>query len=94
MTTLENSPLVSCVIDGISVIYICPLLDVLYTGQDRWMEASNEDRCDRVVKWINENGAHYHAWSGESYLGLAERNVGIEEAKKLGKSIVVIEPLS
>jgi hypothetical protein len=94
MIAVENSHLVDHVLDGVSVIHICPLLDVLFSPKDSWMKASYDETCERVIKWISENGAHYHAWSGPSYLGLAERNNAVEAAKRLGKSIVVIEALS
>lgn len=94
MAPLSISHLVDHVYQGVSVIHICPLMDVLFGAQDAWMKQSHEETCERVVNWIGANGSHYHAWSGPSYMSLAERNKAVDEAISLGKSIVVIEALS
>ena len=89
----DISHLVSESINGVSVIYICPLLDEIY-GKDKWFDVDSDLKFDQVVTWIQRNGAHYYAWEGPSFYRLAERNKAIDQATKLGKFLVVIEPLS
>lgn len=89
----DISHLVSESIGGVSVVYICPLLDEIY-GKNRWFDVDISLRFDHVVDWIQKHGAHYYAWEGPSFYRLAERNNAVEQAIKLGKFIVVIEPLS
>lgn len=93
MTTSSIEHLVTENLDGVSVIHICNLLDEIY-GKDRWFGMDPLLRFERVLDWIEEHGAHYYAWDGPSFYRLAKRNDAIEETRKLGKSLVVIEALS
>jgi hypothetical protein len=78
------------VYDGVTVINICKLIDVILP--DYWgnPDYSYEDECKVVMDWCEANDAHYYAdvreefWVGH----------GVREAKEAGKSIVVTEDLS
>lgn len=80
------------VIDGITVVWICALLDALFP--QGWAGADPEVTNSAVLAWVKDSGAHYHAWEGESYLRLTELDRGLAAAKRAGKSLLLIEPLS
>jgi hypothetical protein len=78
------------VYDGVTVINICKLIDVImpdYWGTTNYTYA---DECKIVTAWCEANDAAYYAdvredfWVGH----------GVYRAKKDGKTVVVVEDLS
>lgn len=85
--------LVQEVVHGVNVVYVGSLLDELYPN-NAWFDISWHERNVKIEEWIKAHDAFYYGWSGPSYMCIAERNNGIEAAKKFGKTTVLIEPLS
>ena len=78
--------------NGITVIYMCPLLDMLFP--DGWSGIDPNVIGEATARWLNENHAYYHAWEGPSWMRLAEESRAVDATIADGRTIVVIEALS
>ncbi len=88
-----DTTLVEEVVHGVTVVYVGSLLDALYPD-NAWLDLEASEINVKVDQWTKERDAYYYSWSGPSYMCLAERHNAIEAARKLGKTTVLIEPLS
>ena len=78
------------VYDGVKVINICALIDVIlpdYWGNPNYTYA---DESKAVMDWCEANDAHYYADVRENFWV----GHGVREAREAGKSVVVVEDLS
>jgi len=77
--------------EGIKVIGICALIDVLFP--DYWGNPNYTytDTNKAVMDWCEVNDAHYYADVRENFWIIGH---GVREAKEAGKSVVVVEDLS
>ena len=76
---------------GVAVINVCTLLDRLL-GRDRYErnDVTYEEETKAVRNWLHVTGAHYYAAPREKF----NEYTAIREAKKAGKTAVVVEDMS
>ena len=82
--------IVAEVYDGVKVINICALIDVMlpdYWGNPNY---TYKETNKIVMDWCEANDAHYYADVRENFWV----GHGVREAKEAGKSVVIVEDLS
>lgn len=75
------------------MINVCQLLPKLFPGYwdaDNFLRYSWGQTSAAVIKWCDENDAHYYGKPKEDYSELE----ALQEAEKLGKRFVITEDLS
>lgn len=88
---VNNDKLAECTYEGVAVINVCHLLDVIY-GKN-WAGDFNRSYAETqsaIMAWCDANDSHYYARGREDF----SRYEAVEEAKQAGKTAVVVEDLS
>ncbi|MDF2534222.1 MAG: hypothetical protein K0R18_379 [Bacillales bacterium] len=76
-------------IDGVKVVNICRLIEVLFPVRS-WNNPTYKEEGAKLREWLTANDAAYYADVKEDFFIWR----GVDLAKKEGKTIVVVENLS
>ena len=80
-------------VNRIRVISICDLMDMIfpkYWENSRYKHIDYEESSEAVRLWCKTHNAHYYAREKTNFSTVEAKH----EARRLGKSIVVVEDLS